>query len=134
MKADAVRIDERRIRTAGLAVLAPAVAVLFAASVAFAQDEPKGDAARGKQLYLSTGCYECHGRAGQGGAFNGPAPALAQTLLPLIAFRAQLRSPYGDMPPYAASVMPDGAVADIFAYVRGLPGAKSPKDIAILGR
>jgi mono/diheme cytochrome c family protein len=129
-----MRIAAPRIRAAASAFLVVGLAALLAAPLVFAQDEPKGDAARGKQLYLSVGCYECHGRAGQGGAFNGPAPALAQTALPLIAFRAQLREPYGDMPPYAASVMPDSGVADIFAYVRSLPGARSPKDIAILKR
>lgn len=121
----------RRNACAGALAL---LAGLVSAVQAWAQESAQGDAARGRQVYLSTGCYECHGRAGQGGAFNAPAPALAQTLLPLIAFRAQLRNPYGDMPPYTAAVMPDAAVADIFAFVRSLPGPRSPKDIGILDR
>ena len=118
----------------GARLLLPGFIAMLMSPALPAQDQPQGDAARGKQLYLSVGCYECHGRAGQGGAFNGPAPALAQTPLPLVAFTAQLRNPYGDMPPYTAAVMPDHAAADIFAYVRSLPGARPPNDFAILDR
>ena len=35
---------------------------------ALAQSAPGGDAERGQSLYESTGCYECHGFIGQGGA------------------------------------------------------------------
>ena len=44
-----------------------------------AQDAPPGDATARQALYLSTGCFYCHGRAGQGGAYNRPAPSLAKT-------------------------------------------------------
>ena len=64
-----------------------------------AQDAPpQGDAAAGKQLYLSTGCFYCHGRSGQGGAFNREAPSLAKTIVPYLGFKQQLRNPAGDMP------------------------------------
>ena len=46
------------------------------------QDAPPGDAGNGKRLYLADGCFTCHGRSGQGGAFNGPAPSLAKTDMP----------------------------------------------------
>ncbi len=110
------------------------IAAAASAGAPQAQEAPRGDAARGRQLYLAGGCFECHGRAGQGGAFNGPAPALAQTPLPYVSFQAQLRNPYGDMPPYAAKVMPDQDVADVFAFVRSLPGARAPQDVGILSR
>ena len=43
-------------------------------------DAPKGDPVNGKKIYLADGCFECHGRAGQGGNFNYPTPALAQMM------------------------------------------------------
>jgi mono/diheme cytochrome c family protein len=109
-----------------------ALAVLAAAS-ARAQDAPPGDAANGKRVYLADGCFLCHGRAGQGGAFNGPAPALAKTTLPFDGFKMQVRNPAKDMPAYSEPVMPDQQIADIYAFVQSLPGRRNPKDLAILG-
>jgi mono/diheme cytochrome c family protein len=97
-----------------------------------AQDAPSGDAVNGKRLYLDDNCFTCHGRAGQGGAYNGPAPALAKTAMPFEGFLGQMRNPSNDMPAYAAQVMPDQAVADIYAYVQSLPGPRDAKDIEIL--
>jgi len=86
------------------------------------QPAPKGDAAHGKELFLKIGCFECHGRVGEGGGFLGPVPTLAHTSLPLDAFTMQLRQPANNMPAYVASVLPDTDVADLFAYVQSLPG------------
>jgi mono/diheme cytochrome c family protein len=97
-----------------------------------AQDAPPGDAANGKRVYLNDNCFTCHGRAGQGGAYNGPAPALAKTAMPFEGFLGQIRNPSNDMPAYAAQVMSDQAVADIYAYMQSLPGPQQAKDIAIL--
>jgi mono/diheme cytochrome c family protein len=96
------------------------------------QPAPSGNAAHGHELYLATGCFECHGRNGQGGAFNGPAPALAHTEMGFEAFKEQLRQPANDMPAYATAVMSDQDVADVLAFVRALPGPRSPAAIAIL--
>jgi mono/diheme cytochrome c family protein len=109
---------------------AAAAGAFLLASPASAQDAPKGDAAAGKQLYLKVGCFECHGRAGQGGAFNKPAPRLAQTKLPFEGFQMQLRNPADDMPAYSDVVMSDQQIADLYAFVKSLPGPR--KDIAIL--
>ena len=82
-----------------------------------AQDAPKGDPANGKRVYLAENCFTCHGRVGQGGAYNGPAPRLAQTALPFEGFLGQMRNPSNDMPAYAAEVMSDQAVADVYAFL-----------------
>jgi mono/diheme cytochrome c family protein len=99
---------------------------------AAAQDAPKGDAANGKRLYLADGCYFCHGRVGQGGAYNGPAPVLAKTEMPFDGFKGQLRQPVQDMPAYSDAVMSDQQIADIYAFVQSLPGRRDPKSISIL--
>jgi len=114
-----------------IAVTAFAVAAL-ASTMAWAQDAPQGDAANGKRIYLADGCFTCHGRSGQGGAYTGPAPILAHTALPFDGFRGELRNPANDMPAYSEAVLSDKDIADIYAFVEALPGPRSPKDIPIL--
>jgi len=97
-----------------------------------AQDAPKGDAANGKKVYLASGCMYCHGRAGQGGAMNYPAPPLAKTELPLEALKMVLRDSLRDMPAYSEQVLADKDVVDIYAFLQSLPGRSPAKDIAIL--
>ena len=117
------------IRTASLL---GAVLMLGALAPARAQDAPPGDPANGKKVYLADGCFMCHGRSGQGGAYNGPAPVLAKTQMPFDGFKYQLRSPSDDMPAYSGTVLSDQDIADIYAFVTALPGKGSAKDIAIL--
>jgi mono/diheme cytochrome c family protein len=109
-------------------------AALIAASSfsALAQDAPPGDAVNGKRVYLADGCFTCHGRAGQGGAYNGPAPVLAKTAMPFEGFKMQIRNPANDMPAYSEAVMSDKEIADMYAFVQALPGRRDAKDIAIL--
>ena len=109
-----------------------AAAMLGAAGGAQAQDAPAGDAAKGKTVFLKEMCFTCHGRSGQGGAYNGPAPILAQTAMPFEGFKAQIRNPVNDMPAYPDAVLSDKDIADIYAFVKSLPGSRSPKDIPIL--
>jgi mono/diheme cytochrome c family protein len=123
----------RRIITRTLFMAACATIAFGAAAVsARAQDAPAGDAARGKKIYLADGCFLCHGRVGQGGGYNGPVPALAQTELPFEPFKLQLRQPAEEMPAYSAAVISDEQIADIYAFVRSLQGRRDPKSIAIL--
>jgi len=107
-------------------------AVAAQAQNAQAQNAPAGDAANGKRIYLATGCYTCHGRVGQGGAYNGPAPSLAKTAMPFEGFKFQLRTPASDMPAYVEAVMSDKEVADIFAFLQTLPGRRDVKELPIL--
>ena len=111
-----------------------AVALMLgmAASPAWAQAAPKGDAANGRKLYLADGCWQCHGRVGQGGLMTGPAPVLAQTKLPFAAFTRQLRTPVNDMPPYPGTLLSDQELTDIFAFLQALPGRRPVKDIPML--
>jgi mono/diheme cytochrome c family protein len=120
------------LAAAALAVTAAILPVALPGSGARSEEAPSGDTANGRRLYLAVGCFECHGRAGQGGAFNGPSPALAHTALPFEAFQAQLRNPSSDMPAYSALVMSDKELADVFAFVRSLPAGRKGRDIPLL--
>jgi mono/diheme cytochrome c family protein len=115
-----------------LSLLAGAALACALCLPAAAQDAPKGDAANGRRIYLADGCYFCHGRVGQGGAYNGPAPVLAKTEMPFEGFKGQLRQPAQDMPAYSEAVMSEQQIADIYAFVQSLPGRRDPKSIAIL--
>ena len=107
---------------------------LAASGAAWPQNAPRGDAANGKRVYLAIGCYTCHGRAGQGGAMNYPAPALAQTQLPVEALTVFVRAGPNDMPAYPESRLSDKDIADIHAFLRSLPGRRPAKDIPLLNR
>ena len=115
-----------------IAVVAFALVAIGVPGMARAQDAPQGDAANGKRLYLADRCFTCHGRSGQGGAYNGPAPILAHTMLPFDGFKGQVRNPVNDMPAYSAAVLSDKDIADIYAFVETLPGSGPAKDIPLL--
>ena len=105
-----------------LLMLAP-VAALSAAPLIAQNVVPARNAERGAKIYHETGCYACHGTVGQGGGISGPA--LGPNLLPYEAFAAQLREPASTMPRYGAEVMSDVEIADLHAYLSGLP--KGPR-------
>ena len=112
-----------------------AAAVFFAIlGAARAEDAPTGDPANGKRLYLADGCFQCHGRAGQGGAFNYVTPALAQIALPVDSFIAYLREAPNDMPSFSSTVLSDKDAADIHAFLQSLPGPRPAKDIPLLNQ
>jgi mono/diheme cytochrome c family protein len=107
---------------------------LVASAAAWAQNAPAGDVANGKRVYLADGCFTCHGRAGQGGALNYPAPALAQTRLPVEAFKALVRAGPNDMPAYSEAVLSDKDLGDMHAFLMSLPGRRPAKDYPILNQ
>ena len=106
----------------------------FACAAAQAQGPPKGDAARGKQLYLADGCSYCHGTVGQGGGGRAAGLRIAQQPIPFAAFLNQLRRPANEMPPYVEAVLSERDVADIFAYIQALPPPPDAKSIPILNK
>jgi len=120
------------LKKIAVTILAAAAIGAVAFAAARAQDAPRGDAAAGKRLYLADGCFTCHGRSGQGGAYNTPAPILAHTAMPFDGFKGQVRNPINDMPAFPSAILSDKDIADIYAFVESLPGARSPKDFPIL--
>jgi mono/diheme cytochrome c family protein len=117
-----------------VAFVAAAFAVLGFGAAGLAQNASSGDVANGKRIYLADGCFACHGRAGQGGAMNYPAPAIAQVEMPLESFLAYLRDAPNDMPAYSTSVLSDKEATDIYAFLRSLPGRKPIKDFPLLNQ
>jgi mono/diheme cytochrome c family protein len=114
-------------------VLLAALAALTAVDV-IAQETPAGDAANGQRIYVAVGCFTCHGRAGQGGSFNYPTPALARIQWPVDAFRAFLRVGVNDMPAYAKDVLSDQQVADVHAFLQALAGSRPAAEIPLLNQ
>jgi ubiquinol-cytochrome c reductase cytochrome c subunit len=109
-------------------IVSISLALVMSAGLAFAQDEPKGNAQTGKLLFEAKGCYSCHGFVGQGSR-EGPrlTPAMAYP-----AFVAQLRTPRAIMPPYTAALVTDQQAADMHAYLAGLPKPPDPKTVKLL--
>jgi mono/diheme cytochrome c family protein len=128
-----MRISQSVMRIGAVAAIAAAFAV-GGIVAALADDVPAGDPVNGKRLYLADGCFECHGRAGQGGRFNYPTPALAQIALPVDSFIAFLREAPNDMPSFSAQVLSDKDAADIHAFLSSLQGPRPAKDIRILNQ
>jgi mono/diheme cytochrome c family protein len=123
------------MRSAYVAVLvAGAFATRGPGPAALAQNAASVDAANGKRVYLADGCFMCHGRAGQGGAMNYPAPAIAKLEMPVESFASFLRDAPNDMPAYSADVLSDKEAADIHAFLQSLPGRKPAKEFPLLNQ
>jgi ubiquinol-cytochrome c reductase cytochrome c subunit len=89
-------------------------------------------AAHGRQLYISNGCYECHGYGGEGAV----GPRLGPHPLPLDVFTRQLRNPINlmpiHMPVYTAKVLSPADIVAIRAFLLALPEAKPVAEIPLL--
>jgi mono/diheme cytochrome c family protein len=94
---------------------------------------PAGNAQNGKKLFMSDGCYECHGRMGQGAAQTGAA-RIGPPQLSFEGFQSYVRAPKNNMPPYTAKAIPDTDLADIYAYLKSIPMPPKGKDIPLLNK
>jgi mono/diheme cytochrome c family protein len=92
--------------------------------------QPGGNTEHGKALYRETGCYQCHGLAGQGAPMTGPR--VSRTEFAFDGFLNQLRRPANQMPPYEAVVLSDQDAADIYVYLRQMPVPPDPNSIPLL--
>jgi mono/diheme cytochrome c family protein len=89
------------------------------------------DAVKGKQAYARVGCWQCHGYEGQGGVAG---PKIAPDPIPYEAFSAFIRSSNRQMPPYREAVLPDSDLADIHAFLQGIPKPPDAKSIPLLNQ
>lgn len=104
----------------GLAgVVGVAGQALLAQPAAPATGTPAANAVDGRKLFVSYGCYQCHGYEGQGSTATGAR--LAGRLLPFVGFRMYVRDPAGVMPPYAAALVPDADLGHIYEFLRTRP-------------
>jgi ubiquinol-cytochrome c reductase cytochrome c subunit len=85
---------------------------------------------RGQKLFLSKGCFECHGYVGQGSIMSGPG--IAPAPISLAAMAAYVRVPKGQMPPYSKKVLSDSELSDIHAYLESIPANPKLDTIALL--
>ena len=95
-----------------------------------AEKASSGNPENGKKLYTDYGCYECHGREGQGSPYSGAR--LAPKPVELRYFIAYLRQPTGQMPPYTAKVASDTDLADIRAFLSTVPPPPPVKSVPLL--
>jgi mono/diheme cytochrome c family protein len=110
-------------------VLAFAAALAVSSITAWAQTAPRGDAQKGRKVYVSYGCYQCHGYQGQG---SNAGPRLAPNPFPYAAFLNQLRQPRARMPAYTVNTASNQALADIYAYLLTFPNPPKVADIPLL--
>jgi ubiquinol-cytochrome c reductase cytochrome c subunit len=90
-----------------------------------------GNAQNGKKIFVSYGCYECHGYVGQATLISGAIGPLSISVEALIRY---LRQPTGEMPPYTAKVVSDEELADIAAYLQSLPKPPPVKSTPLLNQ
>lgn len=121
------------------AVVALAIALCFsfmpvsgvdAAQESKHPDTPSGNSENGKRIFNKNGCYECHGREGQGSTMTGPR--IAPNPVPFDVLARYVRKPTGEMPPYTDKVVSDQELADIYAFLKSRPKPPAAKDIPIL--
>jgi len=93
-----------------------------------AQTTPVGDADAGKKLFVSLGCWTCHGYEGQGGA----GPRIAPRPLPRAAFTRYVRRPSERMPNYPERVVSDEQLGHIHAYLQSRPMPRPIESIPLL--
>ena len=93
--------------------------------------ESAGNVENGKRLFTKMTCHYCHGTEGQG-SIAGVGPRIAQVPRSLESFKRYVRRPTGRMTGYSETVAPDPDLADIYAFLRSLPAARSVAEIPLL--
>jgi ubiquinol-cytochrome c reductase cytochrome c subunit len=107
------------------------LATLSAAGVGFAVTASAADPSptNGRALYVSVGCYSCHGYQGQGGQAG---PRIAPDPIPYEALVTFVRNSSREMPPYSEKILSDQALADIHAYLQSVPRPPDVKSVPLL--
>jgi mono/diheme cytochrome c family protein len=118
----------RTVFSTMLAALAAGAAVLVHGP-AFAADPKKG-----KDAFMTYGCWQCHGTEGQGSSITSGGKVLAPDPMPLETFVAFVRSTDRTMPPYSEKVLSNEALADMHAYLASIPKGKDYKSIPLLNQ
>jgi mono/diheme cytochrome c family protein len=106
--------------TAATLLLSPGNTARAGTTIPIPQEEkpPTGKIQNGKKLYLSYGCFECHGRQAEGTSVGGPR--LGPNPISFTAFSKYIRQPTGQMPPFTIKVTSDADLGDIYAFLQSL--------------
>ena len=112
-------------------LMTAAISAQEAAPKPAAPAAPAGNVETGKKLWVSVGCWQCHGFVGQGGVAG---PALVPKVMPLEAMSNFIRNSNRAMPPYREAVLPNADLAEIHAYLSSLPAPADPKGIPLLAQ
>lgn len=142
MKVRLMKIRLMKIQRMTSWLLLPAIVVPGALAIAAAQTPAPapapvakvapattGNADTGKKLFVSYGCYQCHGYEGQGGAAG---PRIGPRPMPFAVFSQYVRRPTNQMPPYTERVVPDEDLTHIHAYLESRPAPPPVESIPLL--
>ena len=88
-----------------------------------------GNAEAGKKLWVSYGCWQCHGYEGQGGAAG---PRLSARNLAFATFAAYVRRPANQMPPYTEKVVSNTDLVNIHAFIQSRPSPPPAASVPLL--
>lgn len=115
-----------QVRGARAFVMALAVSLLAQGHALAASAE------HGRQAFIQSGCWQCHGTLGQGSIITSGGKRLAPNPLPWEAFSGYVRSTNQSMPPYSEKILSDGDLADIYAYLQSVPKPPDVNSIPLL--
>jgi ubiquinol-cytochrome c reductase cytochrome c subunit len=88
-----------------------------------------GNAEAGRKLWVSYGCWQCHGYEGQGGAAG---PRLSARNLAFTGFSAYVRRPANQMPPYTEKVVSNTDLVNIHAFIQSRPAPPPVASVQLL--
>ena len=115
-----------------LLLAAPVARVQAQQPAAAVNAAPVGNVENGKRSFSTYACSSCHGYSGHGGVEAG-APRLATTPMSLAGFASYVRQANGSsMPRFAAEILPDMVLADIYAFLKSIPPPLDPENIPLL--
>ena len=115
-----------------IALLAPVSTAVYAVGGGQAQNQTAsaGNSNNGKKLFVSYGCYQCHGYEAQGSSATGPR--LGPRPIAFAQVSKYVRAPTGQMPPYTTKVLADSDLADIYAFLQARPQPPAVDSIPLL--
>jgi len=91
------------------------------------------NAQNGKRIYTSYGCYQCHGREGQGSTQTA-GPRIGPPAISVSAFASAMRQPTNEMPPYTSKVVSDSDIADMYVFLQSIPIPPPARSIPLLNQ
>jgi mono/diheme cytochrome c family protein len=87
-----------------------------------AEPSPAGNAETGKQVFVSEGCFACHGMQAQGtDRTRPPGVRIGPPTVSFAFFSRYVRQPTGLMPSFQDTKLSDAQLADIYAFLKTVP-------------